>query len=163
MGRISTQHLVLVTGLGLVVGAAPQARPAPVARVATHHSASRRTRAVSFAALFDTETTFKAKATVELRFRAREAISGDPIRDRDISFHLRRGAYGASIPLPVAEVRKGVFAVPFTPPGPGDYWLAAAVRGAPSGTIPEIRLGVLGVAEGPVEVRPEDGNVKAVT
>ncbi|MFL5428594.1 MAG: hypothetical protein ACJ79M_03175 [Myxococcales bacterium] len=163
MGRISTQHLVLVTGLGLVVSAAPQARPAPVARVATHHSASRRTRAVSFAALFDTETTFKAKATVELRFRAREAISGDPIRDRDISFHLRRGADGASIPLPAAEVRKGVFAVPFTPPGPGDYWLAAAVRGAPSGTIPEIRLGVLGLAERAVEVRPEDGNVKAVT
>ncbi|MFL5390775.1 MAG: hypothetical protein ACJ79C_18745 [Myxococcales bacterium] len=163
MGRISTQHLVLVTGLGLVVSAAPQARPAPVARIATHHSASRRTRAVSFAALFDTETTFKAKATVELRFRAREAISGDPIRDRDISFHLRRGADGASIPLPAAEVRKGVFAVPFTPPGPGDYWLAAAVRGAPSGTIPEIRLGVLGLAEGAVEVQPEDGNVKAVT
>ncbi|MFL5373238.1 MAG: hypothetical protein ACJ78T_04555 [Myxococcales bacterium] len=163
MGRISTQHLVLVTGLGLVVSAAPQARPAPVARIATHHSASRRTRAVSFAALFDTETTFKAKATVELRFRAREAISGDPIRDRDISFHLRRGADGASIPLSAAEVRKGVFAVPFTPPGPGDSWLAAAVRGAPSGTIPEIRLGVLGLAEGAVEVRSADGNVKAVT
>jgi hypothetical protein len=163
MGRISTQHLVLVTGLGLVVSAAPQTRPVPVARIATHHSASRRTRAVSFAALFDTETTFKAKATVELRFRAREAISGDPIRDRDISFHLRRGADGASIPLPAAEVRKGVFALPFTPPGPGDYWLAAAVRGAPSGTIPEIRLGVLGLAEAPGEVRPEDGSVKAVT
>jgi len=163
MGRISTQHLVLVTGLGLVVSAAPQARSAPVARIATHHSVSRRTRAVSFAALFDTETTFKAKATVELRFRAREAISGDPIRDRDISFHLRRGADGASIPLPAAEVRKGVFAVPFTPTGPGDYWLVAAVRGAPSGTIPEIRLGVLGLAEGPVELRPEDGSAKAVT
>ena len=128
MGRISTQHLVPVTGLGLVVGGAPQARAASPARAATHQSASRRNRAVSFAALFDTQTRFKAKATVELRFRAREAISGDPIRDRDISFHLRRGADGASIQLPATEVRKGVFAVPFTPPGPGDYSLSAAIH-----------------------------------
>src|SRR5436305_5171654 len=96
MGRITTQHLVLVTGLGLVVGAGPQARAASTPRAATHQGPSRRERAVSFAALFDTQSTFKAKATVELRFRAREAISGDPIRDRDISFHLRGGAYDAS-------------------------------------------------------------------
>jgi hypothetical protein len=161
MSRISTQHLVLVTGLGLVVSAAPQARAAPQAGAATHQGPSRRNRAVSFAALFDTQTTFKARATVELRFRAREAISGDPIRNRDISFHLRRGADGVRIPLPATEVRKGVFAVAFTPPGPGDYWLSPAVRGAPSGTIPEIHLGVLGLAERPVEVRPEDASREA--
>jgi len=162
MSRISTQHLALVTGLGLVVGAAPQGRAAPQAgTAATHQSPSRRIRAVSFAALFDAQTSFKARATVELRFRAREAISGDPIRDRDISFHLRRGADGASIRLPATEVRKGVFAVPFTPPGPGDYWLTSAVRGAPSGVMPEIHLGVLGLVERPVEVRPEDASREA--
>src|SRR3954453_9041259 len=109
MGRISTQHLVLVTGLGLVVSAAPQARPAPVARIATHHSASRRTRAVSFAALFGTETTFKAKATTQLRFRPREATSGDPVCDLVISSFRPRGADGASTRRPAAEVPKGVF------------------------------------------------------
>lgn len=162
MSRISTQHLVLVTGLGLVVGAGPQARAVPQARAAVHQSLSRRNRAVSFAALFDTQTRFKAKGTVELRFRAREALSGDPIHDRDISFHLRRGPDGVSTPLPATEVRKGVFAVSFRPPSPGDYWLSAAVRGAPSGTIPEIRLGVLGLAEGVVEVPPgEDASARA--
>jgi hypothetical protein len=155
MSRISTQHLMLVTGLGLVVAAAPQARAAT-------HLSPRRNRAVSYAALFDTQTRFKAKATVELRFRVREAISGHPICDRDISFHLRRGADGESVRLPATEVRKGVFAVPFTPPGPGGYCLSAAVRGAPPGTIPEIQLAVLGLAEGPVEVPPaEDASVKA--
>jgi hypothetical protein len=156
MSRISTQHLMLVTGLGLVVAAAPQAR------AATHMSPSRGCRAVSFAALFDTQTRFKAKATVELRFRAREAISGDPICDRDISFHLRRGADGESVRLPATEIRKGVFAVPFTPPGPGGYCLSAEVRGAPPGTVPEIHLAVLGLAEGPVEGPPaEVASVKA--
>jgi len=150
MNRISTPHLALVTGLGLVVAAVPQAQ------AASHAGANRRNRAVSFAALFDTQTRFKAKATVELHFRAREAISGDPIRSRDIAFYLRRGPDGASIRLPATEVRKGIFAVPFTPPGPGAYWLSAAVRGAPAGTVPELRLGVLGLAEGLVEVPPED-------
>jgi hypothetical protein len=161
MSRISTQQLMLVTGLGLVVATAPQARATPQARAATHNSLSRRNRPVSFAALFDTQTRFKARATVELRFRAREAISGDSIRVRDITFHLRGGADGVSIRLPAKEVRKGVFAVPFTPPGPGGYRLSAAVRGSPPGTIPEIRLRVLGLAEGLVEVpQAEDATMK---
>ena len=44
----------------------------------------------------------------------------------------------------------------FTPQGPGQYWIAAAVRGVPGGSIPAVHLGVVGVAAGLIEVPPEE-------
>src|SRR3954469_341943 len=45
---------------------------------------------VSFAPLFDRYAMFKVSERVQLRFRARESLSGIPIRSQDISFSLRR-------------------------------------------------------------------------
>jgi len=142
-------HLVLITGLGLGLAFPVAALPAPT-------SASR-VRDVVVAPLFDAQTRFRVKKTVELRFRAREAVSGVPVRPQDISFSFRRqGEAGAPIELPARQVKKGVFAVPFTPAAPGGYWLSASIRGVPAGSIPTVHLGVVGLVDGLVEVPPGD-------
>ena len=108
-------------------------------------------KTVSFAPLFDAYAIFKAKESVRLRFRAREALSAIPIRSQDISFSLRYGANGASRELPARTVKKGVFEVPFTPEESGEYWLVAVIRGALPGSIPAVQLDVLGLANRLVE------------
>jgi hypothetical protein len=151
MNRASRPRLALVTGLGLVVAAVP-----PPARAATNETVrtTRRSRAVAFAPLFDTYTSFKAGTALELRFRAREALTGIPIRQKEISFHLRNEE--TTVRLPAKEVKKGVFAVPFAPHSPGEYWLEVSIRGAEAEAIPAVRLGVLGIAENPSEGPPDD-------
>jgi hypothetical protein len=106
------------------------------------------------APLFDTHKRFRVKETAALRFRVEGP--GAPVRAADISFSLRHGTEAASTGLPAKEPKKGVFEVQFTPEGPGQYWIAAAVRGAPAGSIPAVHLGVVGFADGFVEVPPEE-------
>ena len=106
-------------------------------------------RTVCFAPLFDAYTMFKVRERVQLRFRAREALSGIPIRSRDISFSLRRGTNGAASKLQVKAVKKGIFEVPFSPRGPGQYWVTVSVRGAIAESIPPVRLWVAGLAQDP--------------
>jgi hypothetical protein len=141
-------RLALVTGLGLVVVAAPPSGLAVRLQRAggreTAHDA--RARTVSFAPLFDTFASFKAKESVLLRFRATLALSGSPIRPQDITFSLRQGAEGKSRALPTKPVRKGVFEVPFSPEARGQYWVTASIRRHPEGTIPAVRLEVVGPA-----------------
>ena len=115
-----------------------------------------RAKGVSLAPLFDTNMRFKVKKTAALRFRVKDEASGAPVRAGDISFSLRHGTDGASTELPAKESKKGVFEVRFTPQAPGGYWIAAAIPGAPDGSIPPVHLGVVGVAEGMVEVPPEE-------
>jgi hypothetical protein len=150
----SRPHLVLIAGLGL--GLAPPLAAMPPSMGAGGAVRVRRAREVIVAPLFDAQTRFKVKKSVELRFRAREAISGVPVRPEDISFSLRRAQGGAPIEVPARQVRKGVFAVPFTPASPGGYWLSASIRGMPAGSIPTVHLGVVGLVDGLVEVPPED-------
>jgi hypothetical protein len=106
-------------------------------------------RRVCFAPLFDAYTMFKARERVQLRFRAREALSGIPIRLRDISFSLRHGANGAARKLPMTAVKKGVFEVPFSPHAPGQYWVTVSIRGATADAVPAVRLWVAGLAQDP--------------
>jgi hypothetical protein len=106
-------------------------------------------RTVCFAPLFDAYTMFKVRERVQLRFRAREALSGIPIRSRDISFSLRRGRKGAARKLHMKAVKKGIFEVPFSPHGPGQYWVTVSVRGATAESIPGVRLWVVGLAQDP--------------
>jgi hypothetical protein len=113
-----------------------------------------RAKGFSLAPLFDTNKRFKVKETAALRFRVMAA--GARVRGADVSFSLRHGTETVSTDLPAKEPKKGVFEVRFTPEGPGQYWIAAAVRGAPAGSIPAVHLGVVGVAEGMVEVPPEE-------
>jgi hypothetical protein len=150
VNRASTRsRLVLVTGLGLAVAAAPPSQAAGdfygAGRPRTVRTS--RPRTVSFAPLFDAYAMFRVKESVQLRFRARGALSGIPIRSEDISFSLQHGANGASRELPMKAVKKGVFEVPFTPEMPGQYWVTASIRGAPAGSVPAVLLGAVGLAE----------------
>jgi hypothetical protein len=106
-------------------------------------------RTVCFAPLFDAYTMFKARKRVQLRFRAREALSGIPIRSRDISFSLRHGSNGVARKLGMKAVKKGIFEVPFTPRGTGDYWIAVSIRGATRESVPAVHLCVVGLAGRP--------------
>jgi hypothetical protein len=106
-------------------------------------------RMVCFAPLFDAYTMFKVKQRVQLRFRAREALSGIPIRSRDISFTLRHGANGAARKLQMKAVKRGVFEVPFSPRGPGQYWVTVSIRGTTADSVPAVRLWVAGLARDP--------------
>jgi hypothetical protein len=114
-----------------------------------------RARKVSLTPLFDVHTRFKPKKTFKLRFRAREKASGAPVAMDDISFSLRHGPVDPGTRLPAREVKEGVFEVPFTPLGPGQYAVVASIRGAPAASIPPVRLGVVGVADGLIEEPPE--------
>jgi hypothetical protein len=157
VNRASTpSRLVLVTSLGLAVAAAPASQAAGDFHCAGPGRPVRagRTRTVSFAPLFDADTSFKVKESVQLRFRAREALSGIPIRSEDISFSLRHGANGATRELPMKAVKKGVFEVPFTPEMPGQYWVTASIRGAPAASVPAVRLGAGGHPDGLLEAPP---------
>ena len=127
---------------------------AAVPRSGAAGAPSRAVRAnrVSFAPLFDTHTRFKPKKTVNLRFRAKD--KGVPVALGDISFSLRHGPGDAGTPLRARELKKGVFEVPFTPAGPGQYAVVAAIRGTPADSILPVRLGVVGVADGLIEEPP---------
>jgi hypothetical protein len=143
-------RLALFAGLSLAIAAvSPSQAAGGPGRAA-------RAKGVSLAPLFDTNTRFKVKKTAALRFRVKNDAPGAPLRSGDISFSLRHSAGGASTEMPAKEAKKGVFEVRFTPEGPGQYWIAAAVRGAPAGSIPAVHLGVVGVADGLVEVPPEE-------
>jgi len=148
----SPPRLMLVTGLGLglVTSAVFPARAA--------HEEGRMPRAktVVFAPLFDAATRFKVREQVELRFRARDAVTGVPVRAADLAISLRHGESGRSIPMRARQVKPGVFALSFKPHDPGQYWIAAEVQGAATQPQGAIRLGVVGVAEGLVEVAPEE-------
>jgi hypothetical protein len=106
-------------------------------------------RRVCFAPLFDAYTMFKVNERVHLRFRARESLSGIPIRSRDISFSLRHGANGDARKLQMKAVKKGIFEVPFSPPAPGQYWVTVSIRGATANPVPAVRLWVAGLAQDP--------------
>jgi len=107
---------------------------------------------VKFKPLFDVRTRYKPKKTVKLRFQAREAVSGAPIHKEKIVFSLRHAEDKSIETVTPKVVKPGVFELAFTPPGPGLYIVQAMVRGARLGEIPPVRLGVVGVSDGLVEV-----------
>ena len=53
---------------------------------------------------------------------------------------------GHELPLPVEEVEDGVFEVPFTPRGPGQFQIVLSMGGIPIGSG---KVGVAGVAGSP--------------
>jgi hypothetical protein len=144
----SPSRVALLATLALALAAVPRPgeageAPKPV-----------RARKVSVVPLFDTNKRFKPKKTFKLQFRAKDKGSGAPVALDDISFSLRHGPGDADSQLPARELKKGVFEVPFTPAGPGQYAVVASVRGAPAASIPPVRLGVVGVADGIIEEPP---------
>ena len=141
-------RLALFAGLFLAVAAV---RPSGAAGGPGRAAPS---KGISVAPLFDTHTRFKVKKTAALRFRV--TAPGARVRSGDVSFLLRHAPNGPGTELPAKESKRGVFEVQFTPQGPGQYWIAAAIRGAPAESIAPVHLGVVGVAEGLIEVPPEE-------
>jgi len=135
------QALAFAAALALVLAAVSSAASAGEANRSS----------VSLVPLFNANQRFKPKKTYKLRLRARER-SGAPVAGDEISFSLRHGPGKASTPLAARKVKDGVFEVPFKPMGPGQYALVASVRGQPEASIPPVRLGVIGYADGIVEV-----------
>jgi len=144
-----TRRIAILAALAAALAAAPRSAPA-----AEKSPASAKERRVTLEPLFDVQQRFKPKKTVLLRFRVQDAASGASIPLKDVSFSVTGPKQ--QHPETVRARKKGnVFVVPFTPPGPGRYSVVAAVRGAPVGSIEPVRLGVVGVAEGLVELPPE--------
>jgi hypothetical protein len=154
-GRSSPSRVALLATLALALAAvAPPSEAGEASRPL-------RARKVSLVPLFDTNKRFKPKQTFKLRFRAREKASGAPVALDDISFSLRHGPVDPGTRLPARELKEGVFEVPFTPLGPGQYTVVASIRGAPAAAIPPVRLGVVGVADGLIE-EPTEADVDAM-
>jgi hypothetical protein len=152
MSRLLTRRgAALFAGLFVAVAAAP--RPVAAApRLVAAAGPAAFSAVRSLTPLFDTQTRFKKNQTVKLRFR----LKGRPQATLDaLSFSLRHGMEATTVPLRVREVRSGVFEVPFTPPAPGQYWILADLRGAKASRILPVRLGVIGVADGMIEVPPQ--------
>jgi hypothetical protein len=134
--RVSLTHWALV--LALTLAALPRAGSAGV-------------RQVSLAPMFDAHTRFKPKQTAKLRFRLQDS-SGAPVSAKDVTFSLQHGPKDPGVQLQARKVKPGIFEVQFAPQGPGQYAVVAAVHGTQVGSIAPVRLGVVGVAEGLIEV-----------
>jgi hypothetical protein len=131
----------LIAAFALVSTAAPRSSAA----------AGTAGKAASFAPLFDAHQRFKPKKTFKLRFRA--TVKGAPVARDEITFSLHHRDEGAG--LPARQVKPGVFEVRFDPREPGQYEVVASIRGLPADATAPVRLGVVGVADGMIELPPE--------
>lgn len=135
--RNSLPHWALV--LALTLAALPRAGSAGV-------------RQVSLSPLFNPRAPFKNKTEVKLKFQAKDVGTGKPVAKEDIVFSLLHGPKDPAVELKARQVKAGVFEVPFAPQGPGKYLVVVSVRGTQLGSIAPVRLGVIGVADGIVEI-----------
>jgi len=142
-------RIAILGALAAALAAAPRS-----AWAAGKSAAPAKERRITLEPLFDVHHRFKPKKTVLLRFRVRDAASGASLPLKDVSFSVTGPK--KQHPESAAARKKGsVFLVPFTPPGPGRYSVVATVRGSPVGSIQPVQLGVVGVADGLVELPPE--------
>jgi hypothetical protein len=133
--RISLSHWALALALALAV---------------LPHAGSAGVKQASLSPMFDAHTRFKPNEIAKLRFRVQDG-SGAPVPEKDVTFSLRHGPKDAGFELPARAVKAGIFEVPFTPEGPGQYAIYVAVRGTQVGSIAPVRLAAVDV-EGLVEL-----------
>jgi hypothetical protein len=90
--------------------------------------------------LFEADTRVKLGETAKLKFAARDRVSGLPLSGAIVTASVsNRG--GPDLPLKAEEVDDGVFEVPFTARGPGQFRVSLSVDGVVSGSQ---RVGVVG-------------------
>jgi len=92
--------------------------------------------------LFAPDARVKIGETAKLRFAARDRASGLPESLDHISASVFHGK-DPELKLPVEEVENGVYQVPFTPHGPGQFTIVLNEDGAP---VSSRKVGVAGVA-----------------
>jgi hypothetical protein len=111
--------------------------------------------------LFNLRMLYKNKKAVKLRFSAVDS-SGKALHKGDVTFSMLHVREKAPMQVAAREVQDGVFELRFAPKSPGQYILQPSVRGVKPGSIAPVRLGVIGVQDGLIEVPPqEDGKFLA--
>jgi len=93
--------------------------------------------------LFDRTERLTAGKPAKVRFSARTKATGSPASNADVGVSvIHPGAPEQR--LPAYEVEEGVYEATFTPRGPGQYRVALTSGGAPVGSAPPVKLGVVG-------------------
>jgi hypothetical protein len=95
--------------------------------------------------LFEVDARLKLNETAKLRFAAHDRVSGLPLSGAMVTASVSHGG-GPALPLDVDEVEDGVFEVPFTPHGPGQFQVALNIDGVLAGSR---KVGVVGAAGAP--------------
>jgi len=94
-------------------------------------------------ALFDHTQRLTSGKPAKVRFSARTKATGSPASNADVGVSvIHPGAPEQR--LPAYEVEEGVYEATFTPRGPGQYRVALTSGGAPVGSAPPVKLGVVG-------------------
>ncbi|HEY2029616.1 MAG TPA: hypothetical protein VGH20_10435 [Myxococcales bacterium] len=117
-------------------------------------------RPVTFKPLFDVNKRLKKREIANLKFVVKDA-RGAVVPAAGLSFKVRHGTGGDVLPLRARNARGGAVEVPFQPGEPGAFWIFASLRARPDLVLPPIRVSVLGVVDGLVELPPSaDVDVK---
>jgi hypothetical protein len=140
-----TRALLLLAALAMVTPAA---------------AAANDDRPVTFRPLFDLNKRFKKREMAKLKFEVKDA-RGAPVRAARLAFSIRHGTDGEVLPLRATDARGGAVEVPFEPGQPGAFWVFASLRARPDVRFAPVRVSVLGVVDGLVELPPSaDVDVK---
>jgi hypothetical protein len=137
-----TSALLLLAGLALA---------GPAARAANDD------RAVTFKPLFDLNKRLKKREIANLKFEVKDA-RGAAVPAAGLIFKVRHGTDGDVLPLRARNARGGAVEVPFQPGQPGAFWIFASLRARPELALQPVRVSVLGVADGLIEL-PESADV----
>jgi hypothetical protein len=101
--------------------------------------------------LFEVDARLTLNETTKLKFAAHDRASGRPLSGATVTASVIQGK-GPALPLSVEEVEDGVFEVPFTPRGPGQFQIALNVDGVPSGSRKVGVVGAVGATDGKVDI-----------
>ena len=101
--------------------------------------------------LFEADARLTLNETTKLKFAAHDRGSGRPLSGATVTASVTQGK-GPALPLSVEEVEDGVFEVPFTPRGPGQFQIALNVDGVPSGSRKVGVVGAVGAADNRVDI-----------
>jgi hypothetical protein len=101
--------------------------------------------------LFDPDARVKIGEPTKLRFAVRDRASALPESLDDVSASVRHGN-DPEMKLPVQEVDNGVYEVPFTPHGPGQFTIVLSENGTPVGSR---SVGAAGVAGAQANADPD--------
>jgi putative ubiquitin-RnfH superfamily antitoxin RatB of RatAB toxin-antitoxin module len=101
--------------------------------------------------LFEPGMRLPIGETAKLKFAARDRVSGLPVSGSIVTASVLQGA-GPARPLPAEEVEDGVFEVPFTPRGPGQFQVSLNVDGVVAGSRRVGVVGAVGATDGKVDI-----------
>lgn len=101
--------------------------------------------------LFETNARIKLGETTNLKFSVRDRATGHAVSGSVISASVKDDINPAT-PLKVEEVDDGVFEVPFTATGPGQFQIVLSMDGLPVGSGKVGVVGAAGSLDGQTEV-----------